>query len=1085
MRLKFAPRLGLVAVLFTFPAALHPQATGTIHGTAFDSSGAAVPEVSVTAMNVNTNQSRKVVADSVGQYAIPLLPVGDYNVSVEKEGFAPYLQTGIKLQVSTDVEVNARLEVKAAAEHVIVRENTTLVQTTTSALVQVVDERRIADLPLNGRNVLQLMALNSGVSDRGAAGGTIQTNTLGNGQFQVPASINGSRGNATNYLMDNADNNDGFTNIAEAFPNPDAVQEFSIQSSSFDAQYGRGVGGVVNVVTRSGTNQLHGTAFDFLRNNKMNAGNFFSGRDALKRNQFGVTAGGPVLIPKFYNGKDRTFIFGAYQGTRTRIATPGVLRTAPSEAMKQGDLSAFLRPDGTGAIHDPTAPTQYFPGNRIPISRFDPVSAKILSYLPSSSDPNYQLRFGTPTRRIDDDQLTLRLDHSLSDRQRISTRYFLTSFNRPWSFIPSNLLYVDAGQFGHAHNLTVNHTYALPRVLNDLSFTFHGSTPTAAPPADLDVSFEKLGARVKAVPGFPTMDLGISNWSGIGLGLGYYNGQRTFQIADNVAYATGRQSLRFGVDYKNHLLDKSSFFLTGGNAQFTGQLLSDPGRVNAGNAFGEFLLGKLASWRQQSFWSESLSTHMFALYVQDDFRVSQKLTVNLGLRWDPKFDSHEKTGKRATFEAGRQSTVFPNAPPGMLFPGDKGYESSIVPRDWNNLAPRVGFAWQLRPRTVIRGAYGIFYDQLMGISNNRGASAEPFIRQSLLNAQGTLANPYGSAAPLDPSGFQPTRDFLFGQYGTWAIPSKLMVAGYMQNWNLIVERQFRSDIVLRAGYVGSKGVHLLHSPEVNPAIYGPGASAANYNQRRRYQPIAGIQLGRSDSWSKYHSMQLTLQKRYSRGFTVLANYTWSKSVDITSYGSIEGNTTGPDPFNFNNNRGLSDFDTRHRLVVSGIWELPKLKHWYPVARTVLGDWQSNFIFTAQTGTPFTVNSGVDNALTNVGSNFADLTGVDWRIPGGRSRAAEIEQYFNKAAFRVNAVGTIGTGRRNQLTSPGAWNADCSLFKSFHATERIRLQLRGEFFNLFNHTRLGVPNATVTSPQFGRITSSYEPRIVQVAAKVIF
>ncbi len=1075
--------LPLVAVVLSAPR-LDAQATGTIHGTAFDASGAVVPDVVVTATNVNTNLARRVTSDSVGQYVIPLLPVGDYSVRVERPGFASFLQTGIRLQVNTDVEVNARLELRATAEQVMVNANTTLVQTTTSALVQVVDERRIADLPLNGRNVLQLMALNAGIADRGAQGGTIQVNTFGNGQFHVPVSINGSRGNATNFLLDNADNNDGFTNIAEPYPNPDAVQEFSIQSSSFDAQYGRGVGGVVNIVTRSGTNQIHGTAFDYLRNNKLNAGNFFSGKDALKRNQYGATFGGPVILPKLYNGKDRTFIFAAYQGTRQRVATPGLLRTAPSEAMKQGDLSAWLRPDGTGAIHDPSAPTQYFPGNRIPASRFDPVSAKVLGYIPSTADPTFQLRFGTPTRKIDDDQMTLRLDHSFSDRQRVSARYFLTSFDRPWVFIPTNLLFVENGQYGHAHSITVNHTYGLARFLNDLSYTFHGSTPTSAPPADLNVSFEALGARVKTVPGFPTMDLGISNWSAIGLGLGYYNGQRTHQVTENVSYASGRHNLRFGVDYRNHLLDKSSFFLTGGNAQFTGQLLSDPGKVNAGNSFGEFLLGRLGSWRQQSFWSEFLYTNIFALYVQDDFRVNQKLTLNLGLRWDPKFDSYESSGKRATFEAGRQSTRFPGAPAGMMFAADPGYEGSIVPNDWNNMAPRAGFAWQVRPRTVIRGAYGIFYDQLMGISNNRGASAEPFIRQSLLNAQGTLANPYGTAAPLDPSAVTASKDFVFSQFGTWAIPSKLMVTGYMQNWNFVIERQLR-DVVLRAGYVGSKGVHLLHSPEVNPAIYGPGATAANYNQRRRYQPIAGIQLGRSDAWSKYHSLQLTMQKRYSRGFTVLANYTWSKSVDPTSYGSIEGSTSGPNPFNFNDNRGLSDFDIRHRLVVSGIWELPKLKQWNALARTILGDWQSNYIFSAQTGTPFTVISGVDNALMNTGNNFADLTGTDWRLPDGRSRNDQIVQYFSTAAFRVNAVGTIGTGRRNQLTSPGFWNADYSLFKTFNLAERFRFQLRGEFFNLFNHTRLGTPNNTVTSPQFGRITTAADPRIVQVAAKLIF
>ena len=258
----------------------------------------------------------------------------------------------------------------------------TMIQTTATNLVQVVDERRIVDLPLNGRNVLQLMTLSSGVSDRGAQGSTLQINTLAGGNYHVPVSINGSRGNATNFLLDNADNNDGYTNIAEPYPNPDAVQEFSVQTSTFDAQYGRGVGGVVNVVTRSGTNQVHGTAFNFFRNGKMNAANFFSGRDALKRNQFGATVGGPVVIPGLYNGKDRTFIFASYQGTRQRVATPAVVRTAPSQAMKEGDLSAFLGANGVGAIRDPLSPGTYFPNNRIPVSRFDPVSAKLLNYIP-------------------------------------------------------------------------------------------------------------------------------------------------------------------------------------------------------------------------------------------------------------------------------------------------------------------------------------------------------------------------------------------------------------------------------------------------------------------------------------------------------------------------------------------------------------------------------------------------------------------------------------------------------------------------------------------------------------------------------
>src|SRR6266852_8929217 len=322
------------------------QATGTIHGTVFDNSGAIVAGAQVSAISLETNQPRTTVSNSAGEYILPLLPAGGYTIRMTYTGLAPFVQNNVTLQANTDVQVDAKLNVASATETVNVSASPLMVQTAATNLVQVVDQQRIVDLPLNGRNVLQLIALNSGVADRGAAGGTIQVITFATGQYHFSASLNGSRGNATNFLLDDADNNDDFTKIAHPYPNPDAVAEVSVQSSTFDAQYGRGVGGVVNVVTRSGSNKAHGSAFEFLRNYELNAANFFSGRDALKRNQFGVSAGGPVVLPKLYNGKDHTFIFGSYQGTLSRSATPGALATAPSSTMKQGDLSAFLRADG-------------------------------------------------------------------------------------------------------------------------------------------------------------------------------------------------------------------------------------------------------------------------------------------------------------------------------------------------------------------------------------------------------------------------------------------------------------------------------------------------------------------------------------------------------------------------------------------------------------------------------------------------------------------------------------------------------------------------------------------------------------------
>jgi hypothetical protein len=1078
--------LFLVLSLGWFSRLAEAQATGTIHGTVYDNSGAVIAGAQISAINSQTNQPRVAAANSSGEYILPLLPAGEYSVRITYAGLAPFIQNNVTLQANTDVQVDAKLNVASASETVNVSASPLMVQTAATNLVQVVDQKRIVDLPLNGRNVLQLMALNSGVSDRGAAGGTIQVNTFGNGQYHFSASLNGSRGNATNFLLDDADNNDDFTKIAHPYPNPDAVSEVSVQSSTFDAQYGRGVGGVVNVVTRSGSNQAHGSALEFLRNYQLNAANFFSGLDALKRNQFGVSVGGPVIIPKIHNGKDHTFIFGSYQSTRNHTATPGALATAPTSAMKQGDLSAFLRPDGTGAIKDPASSGGYFPNNQIPVSRFDPVTAKLLAFMPASSTANFQLRFGTPTATIADDQMLLRGDQIVSDKQRLSVRYFLLHYDQPWSFLPNNLYYVNAGQYGNAQNTTISHTYVFSsRVLNQFNATYNRSTPTAAPPATLSTNYQTLGANVKTAPNFPTMDLSISNWSGISLGLGYGNHQDAYEFADNLSYTTGKQSLKFGFNFKRHLLDKSSYFLTGGTASFSGQILSDAGKSNAGNSFAEFLLGKPNTWQQQSAWSEKLYSNAFTLYVQDDIRLTRKLTVNLGLRWEPSFDSTESNGKRVTFVPGQQSVVFPNAFQGLLFQGDRGYEDRIVPTEWGILAPRIGLAFQVLPKTVLRSAYGIFYDHNPGIFNNRSASAAPFIRQIILTAPASLANVYGGNPVLDPIAQSATKDFVFAPYVTYAVPSKQMGTGYLQNWNFVAEHQLRADTLLRGAYVGSKGTHLLNSPEVNPAIYSPGATVANQNARRVYQPIGPIELGESVGWSKYNAAQFTLQQRFSRGVTVLANYTVSKSTDISSYGSVEGNTLGPNPFNFNDNRGLSDFDIPQRLIVSGIWQLPAFKSHNLFVRSLLGGWQTNYIFTAESGTPMSILSGVDNALMGVGGNFADLTGANWRLDTSRPKSARIAQNFNTAAFRVNALGTIGTGRRNQLRAPGLWNVDYSAFKEFGVWERAKLQFRGELFNLLNHPNLGVPNTSVTSPLFGQITSAMSPRIVQFGIKLLF
>jgi hypothetical protein len=457
-------------VLFTAPPGALAQVTGTITGTVRDTSGAVIPQARVTATSIETNLPRTVMTDGAGQYVIPQLAVGHYQIRVEKEGFAPFLQTDVLLQANSQVQVEAILQLRSATEQVTVSSTPNLLQTNTSNLVQVVDTQRVADLPLNGRNALQLITLDASVMPNNVPSSVTQSYNLGQGLYYAPVALAGAKGNSANFLLDNADNNEVQSAMPRPYPNVDAVEEFSIQTNAFDAQYGRAVGGVVNVVTKSGTNAFHGTAFEFLRNYDLNAANFFSGRDTLKRNQFGGAVGGPVR-------RDKNFFFASYQGTRGSSATPNVVVTAPSAAMKAGDFSAWLGAGGVGAIHDPLTNGGYFPNNIIPVSRFDPAAAKMAQLFPISTNSKYQARFGVPSQLTHDDQGVVRGDHSISDRQRLSVRYFVFHYDRP-PYIDSNLLYGWDGQWGYSQAIAANHTFTIsPRWVHNATFSYAFMAP--------------------------------------------------------------------------------------------------------------------------------------------------------------------------------------------------------------------------------------------------------------------------------------------------------------------------------------------------------------------------------------------------------------------------------------------------------------------------------------------------------------------------------------------------------------------------------------------------------------------------------
>lgn len=1087
MRLLSLRALIVFCVVSTFAGSAFAQATGTVHGVVRDASGAVVPAARVVVTNVDSNQSRTLTSSGEGQYLAPMLPVGNYNIKVEKEGFQAFLQTGVTVAVNLNIQVDATLALTAAVSEITVNAAPPLVQSTTTNLVQIVGQREMVDLPLNGRNVLQLTAMDAGITnDPRAAEGVLQGATVGQGFYNVIISANGSRPNQSNYLLDNVDNNDNYTNINAPYPNPDAVEEFSVQTSSFDAQYGRGIGAVINVVTRSGSNTIHGSAFEFLRNYKMNARNFFTGIDSLKRNQFGGSLGGPLVFPRVYNGKNKTFLFGSYQGTRQRVATSQIV-TAPSAAMEQGNFSAWLGANGVGVINDPLS-GQPFPGNIIPVSRFDPVSAKLLNYFPPSSSSNYQMLLPTPSTELDDDQITARIDHNISDVQHVSFHYFRVNYDNPYLTLPNNLLWINVGSKDVYQSGVFNHTYLFSsRLLNEFSIGLHRSTALLIPPADLSncCSLSGLGGRVQTVPQNENLAISISGWTGVTEAFHRDQRQTTYLASDNVSYTLGRHHLRFGGDVQRYRIDYTSYFDADPAVTFGGQVTGVSGKTNAGNGFADFVLGAFTTFRQQSISGYRLYNTFSGFYIQDDAQLTSKLSINIGLRWQPTLFQTDKFHQITMFSPGSQSTAFPSAPPNLLFYGDKGVGNPLVPDDWHVFAPRLGLAYQASPRLVIRSAYGIFFDQYMMIASNRTMQAPPWVDQVSLGATGYLANPYGSGTPISVEHGSPSPNVPFIPYSVFALPSQALVPAYTQSWNFVLERQITSDLVVRAAYVGSKATHLMLTAEINPAIYGAGATVGNENQRRIYPLIAGMQLGEPGGWATYQGGQFSVDKRFRHGFMVKANYTVSKSIDIGSYGTAETNTIGPNPFNWNANRGPSDFDYPQRLVLSGVWAHPELKNWNPVLRTVLGGWQSNFIYTAQAGTPLNIVSGVDNSLSGVGADMADLTGTSWRLDDSRTEAAKILQWFNPAAFKQNTVGTFGTGGRNQLRVPGTSNLDYSLFKNFAIREKAKLQYRGEFFNVLNHTNLGAPSNSVVSTTFGRISSASAPRIIQMSLKLVF
>ncbi len=1051
-------RLGpICALLVLIPGLLLAQGTVTIFGTVTDASGAVVPGATITVSNTLTGLTRQAATNESGSYVVSQLPVGVYKVTAESQGFKAAVQEDIRVRVDENRRIDFALEVGAITESITVEAAVTQVETREGAIKEVVDAERIVELPLNGRNAIELQYLVAGVGRRAAAG-----------QAQNPSvSINGSRTNSNNYTLDGGDNHDPYFNTPAAFPSPDALQEFSIQTNSYSADKGRNAGAIMNAITKSGTNDFHGTAFEFLRNEKLNARNFFANDvPPFKRNQFGGTLGGRII-------RDTLFFFGSYQGTRERSAPGSQTATVPTAPMRQGDFSGFSK-----TIKDPLT-KQPFPGNIIPPSRLSQPALKFQEAfipLPNRGENLYTFASG---QTIDDDQVIAKVDYNISGANRLYGRLLYT-FNetaQAVSNVPGFLAAIEYTQWSFTANDT--HVFS-PSLLNTVTVTYadidrvqNSITPGNKTWMDFGAGF----TRTMTAEAPAAHDTQLDGYWRAFTRFPLNHFRKNIQVSDTVSWNRGAHFLRLGGDLRRSILDLQEFFRGDPYVRFRNTF--------TGDAQGDFLLGLPTQFAQIAEDSNQPRTWEIAAFVQDDWKVSPRLTLNLGFRWEPYLPFVDVTDKFSQVRLGFQSQRFPTSPPGVAYAGDPGIPRAMIPDRWANFAPRFGFA--VDPfgtgRTSVRGGYGIFYSQIRQQAHNQISTNQPFsLKLTVDNPSGGLEDPYrdtGNPFPFSP----PQTPEEIAAY-KWVTPMEITQwnlnfrNAIIQQWNFNVQRQFGGSYVFTTAYVGSKGNHLFMANELNPAL--PHLSG-NTNQRRPLYPIfARISDQTAQGNSVYHALQLTLNKRMSRGLTILANYTFGKLIDDAS-----SDGDGPaNPFNIAAERAHSDFDINHRFVLSYIWELPRLANQSAAVRHVLGGWSTNGIIALESGQWLTITSGRDNSRSGVNQDRADIVG-DWKLSGDRSKDDKIARWFNTAAFRVNAPNTFGNAGRNIVEGPGQVDITFGLFKNFNLTERYRLQFRSEFFNLFNHVNLGNPNTNVSSGNFGRITGAGAPRVIQFALKFIF
>jgi hypothetical protein len=1160
--------LVVFALLFALNAS--PQATAQITGRVSDPGGSIIPAASVQLTNLDTNAVRAAKTGDDGNYIFTVLPLGPYRLEVKKDGFQTYVQSGIVLQLNSNPAINVELKIGNVAQSVEVTADAAMVETQSTGVGQVIEPEQVVDLPLNGRQATQLIAL-SGAAVLGGAGGTINTLDYPN---SVSFSVAGSQGNETNYQLDGSPNMDYRTNVGAPMPFPDALQEFKVESNSLPANSGSRPGGTVGGVTKGGTNSFHGDLFEFLRNGIMNADSFqfanSSGvvnkgiQDNLKRNQFGGVIGGPIK-------RNKLFFFYGFQGTQERSQTNGSRGGVPTAAVLAGDFRAYLAPPCqvsqvylNDTVASPIAgnPAQQLttgPKSNIILPQWlntpsAKISAKIAAMLPPPVDACGNVF--TVSHNINTEyQHVGRVDWQRSASEAVFVRYFIADYTQPNYYVPGNLLSnTGPGLADRVQNAVVGDTRTInTRMVNVLTGNF-GRTATVRTADPAIPNLCSLGTIATCpLPNY----LSYAGFSAPGfLGYDYEN---VYGVSDNLGWQLRSHHLELGAVYQHVQMNNNGLFQVNpgpgtstGNTSYTGQSLAD------------FMTGEVDSYGQGNGQIGREGQNYPALYIQDNWKTARRVQLNFGLRWDPYFPQHTKYGYASNFNladytAGKKSVIYPNAPAGTTFPGDIGFNGTSV--SLNHLAqfaPRVGVV--LDPtgsgRMSIRAGYGLSYNtavlwNTMHIVLNppwggtlsftpapvNVSSPDPF-------AGGGVANPffgYPGGNPFPTPG-NPPPSFVFPANGQYVFEDQNIVPSHTQSWNVSVQRQISRNWLASATYIGNRSDNMWLGTSQNAAtvisagmtapgiistagmtgitgpctlLYGtqsvvfPTCNATSTvsvngvsNQKARgalnlANPKDGPLMagGNVVEWAmgyaNYNGLLLSLQHRLSQGFSLLSNYTWSHCTDLGEGGQDITNNFS-NPYNPRMDFGNCGQDRRHLLNISAVAQIPKIGN--NLAERIFGGWSTSVIYTAATGAPFNVADGSDISLTGVNSDRPNVLGDPW-TPGpvaanptcvAPTEIGTLAHWYNNCAFAKQASGTYGNGGRNNMTGPGRWNVDAALWRTFQLKEGLKLDLRGEGFNVLNHANWGNPSASLNTGVPGQITSaSGAARILQVAMKLMF